>query len=148
MTQQEALRCCQKINIQDSAGIARAASASIYGARILVKDIGDDKENYTRFFLLGRRKLAGSPKAPTKTSIAFATGNQPGALFRCLSVFALRDIDLTKIESRPLPGRPFEYMFYMDFKGDAKSPVVRNALRNLAEVAEFIRVLGSYNSVA
>ncbi len=134
--------------IQDSAGIASAASAAIYGARILVKDIGDDKENYTRFFLLGRRQLAGSPKTPTKTSIAFATGNHPGALFHCLSVFALRDIDLTKIESRPLPGRPFEYMFYMDCKGDAKSAVVRNALKNLAEVAEFIRVLGSYNSVA
>ena len=93
--------------LPDAAAIASKAAATIYGGRILAKDIGDDPENYTRFFLLGRGRLEGSKSTGTKTSIVFATRNLPGALFRCLSVFALRDINLSKIESRPLRGRPW-----------------------------------------
>ncbi|MBI3933253.1 MAG: prephenate dehydratase [Acidobacteria bacterium] len=131
----------------DSAAIASKQAATIYGGRILAKDIGDDPENYTRFFLLGRRR----PKrlsAGKKTSIVFATKNLPGALFRCLSVFSLRDINLTKIESRPLRGRPWEYLFYLDFQGNPSSPPARNALKNLGELTEFVRVLGCYPTIA
>jgi prephenate dehydratase len=132
--------------LPDAAAIASKAAARIYGGRILAADIGDDPENYTRFFLLGRRR-AGSLAAGTKTSIVFAAKNLPGALFRCLSVFALRDINLTKIESRPLRGRPWEYLFYLDFQGNPSSGPARNALTNLAETTDFLRVLGCYPTI-
>ncbi|OFV98640.1 MAG: prephenate dehydratase [Acidobacteria bacterium RIFCSPLOWO2_02_FULL_61_28] len=133
--------------LPDAAAIASKAAATIYGGRILAKDIGDDPENYTRFFLLGRRRLEGSHSTGTKTSIVFATRNLPGALFRCLSVFALRDISLSKIESRPLRGRPWEYLFYLDFQGNPASGPARNALKSLAEITEFVRVLGCYSTI-
>jgi prephenate dehydratase len=136
-----------------AAAIASAAAASIYGARILRRGLEDDKENYTRFFLLvpGRVATRGAPAArlerlgkPDKTSIVFAMANVPGSLFKCLAVFALRDINLTKIESRPLRGRPWEYFFYLDFLGTPAEPHCRNALRHLGELTEFLHVLGSY----
>jgi len=83
------------------------------------------------------------PRGANKTSIAFHVKNAPGALFKSLSVFALRDISLSKIESRPMRGRPWEYVFYVDFlRGDDES--ARNALRHLGEVADFVKVLGIY----
>jgi len=133
--------------LTDAAAIASKVAAERYGARILAADIGDDKENYTRFFLLGRRAVKLPASGSTKTSIVFATRNVPGALFRCLSAFALRDINLTKIESRPLRGRPFEYLFYLDFLGNPASAVARNALKNLGEITEFVRVLGCYSRI-
>ncbi|MBI2818476.1 MAG: prephenate dehydratase [Acidobacteria bacterium] len=133
--------------VRDGAAIASKVAAERYGAKILVSDIGDDKENYTRFFLLARRAVKRPISMPTKTSIVFATRNVPGALFRCLSVFALRDISLTKIESRPLRERPFEYLFYLDFFGNPASTVAHNALKNLEEITEFVRVLGCYPQI-
>lgn len=138
--------------LTDSAAIASEISASIYDAKILKRDIGDDKENYTRFFLLGRKgplgkDMARLPKKAVKTSIAFVTRNQPGALARCLSIFAMRDISLTKIESRPIKGRPFEYRFYVDFLGAQSEPAARSALKQLAENTESVRVFGSYPSI-
>ncbi|OFW25961.1 MAG: prephenate dehydratase [Acidobacteria bacterium RIFCSPLOWO2_02_FULL_59_13] len=134
--------------VTDAAAIASANAASLYHARILARDIGDDRQNYTRFFLLGSRAKARANRSGVKTSIVFTTGNLPGALFRCLSVFALRDINLTKIESRPLVGRPWEYLFYLDFLGNPRTPKCRNALKNLEEITEFLRVLGCYSTVA
>jgi len=133
--------------LTDAAAIASKAAATIYGGRILASDIGDDPENYTRFFLLGRGARTKPVAAGTKTSIVFAAKNLPGALFRCLSVFALRDLNLTKIESRPLRGRPWEYLFYLDFLGNPSSGAARNALKNLAETTDFLRVLGCYPTV-
>jgi len=89
-------------------------------------------------------RASGAPAREWKTSLVFTTRNAPGALFRALSALALRDLNLTKIESRPLRGKPWEYLFYVDLLGREEEPRVRNALGHLAEVADFLRVLGSY----
>ena len=131
----------------DAAAIGSAAAAGMYGGHILKRSIEDDRRNYTRFVLLiapKRTRLPRqSPKA-WKTSLVFTTRNTPGALFRALSAFALRDLNMTKIESRPLHGKPWEYLFYLDFIGREDEPKVQNALRHLSELADFYRVLGSY----
>ncbi len=135
--------------LKDAGAIASAAAAKIYGARILLKSIEDDRQNYTRFFLLERPKRGSRFARPEtakrfKTTVVFTTRNTPGGLFRALSAFALRDLNLTKIESRPLRGKPWEYLFYLDFIGHADDQVSRNALGHLAELADMLRVLGCY----
>jgi prephenate dehydratase len=135
--------------LTDAAAIASAVSAEIYGARILRKSIEDDRENFTRFFLLRRPDQAPLPDSPSagkqwKTSLVFTTRNQPGSLFRALSAFALRDISLAKIESRPLRGKPWEYRFYLDFLGSVEERHVQRALGHLEELADMLRVLGCY----
>jgi prephenate dehydratase len=136
--------------LRDAGAIASAVAAEIYGARILRRSIEDDRRNFTRFFLLRTasytRRFSQPMPAKTlwKTSLVFATRNIPGALFRCLSVFALRDLNLIKIESRPLRGKPWEYLFYLDFLGRVGEPNVRNALRHLGELADLLQVLGCY----
>lgn len=134
--------------LTDAGAIASATAAEIYGARILQKSIEDDRENYTRFFLLKRPKTSSSARVIHtvlyKTSIVFTVKNIPGALFRALSAFALRDLNLTKIESRPLRGKPWDYLFYVDFIGHTSDRVTVNALGHLAELADMWRVLGCY----
>jgi prephenate dehydratase len=144
-----------------AAGIAGRHAAREYSGKILQAGIEDDKRNFTRFFLIrksigrtGTARGKGSaapvpryqrliPRGANKTSIAFKVKNVPGALFKSLSVFALRDISLSKIESRPMRGRPWEYVFYVDFLRGDDEPA-RNALRHLGEVADFVKVLGIY----
>jgi prephenate dehydratase len=127
--------------LQDAAGIASKLAAAEYGGRILLSGIEDDQQNYTRFLLINKsRKIASGAH---KSSIAFALKNVPGVLFKALSVFALRDISLSKIESRPMRGRPWEYVFFADIlRGDDEA--ARNALHHLEEIAEFVKVLGVY----
>ncbi|MGO4885486.1 MAG: prephenate dehydratase [Bryobacteraceae bacterium] len=134
----------------ESAAIASAVAAEIYGAHILRRSIEDDRRNFTRFFLLRtppyarRNPPSIPPNVQWKTSLVFSTRNIPGALFRCLSAFALRDLNLTKIESRPLRGKPWEYLFYLDFLGRVDTPAARNALGHLGELADVLKVLGCY----
>jgi prephenate dehydratase len=150
-------------NLPDAAGIAGRHAAREYSGKILQAGIEDDKRNFTRFLLIrksgakpgpaathkGKSTASASryqrliPSGANKTSIAYKLKNQPGALFKSLSVFALRDISLSKIESRPMRGRPWEYVFYVDFLRGDDEPA-RNALRHLGEVAEFVKVLGIY----
>jgi prephenate dehydratase len=130
--------------LRDAAAIASSAAADNYGAKILRRSIEDDRQNYTRFFLLGNRQPVGSGPAK-KVSIVFSTRNSPGALFRSLSALALRDISLTKIESRPLRGKPWEYLFYVDFLGDLTDKNVKRALAHLEETSDLLKVLGCYS---
>jgi prephenate dehydratase len=128
-----------------SAAIAGASAAEAYGAQILVAGVEDDPQNYTRFWLLSRSDGSEIPRATAdKTSIVFSLENRTGSLFKALAVFALRDIDLTKIESRPLIGKPWEYSFYLDFSGHTSDQGVKAALANLSEFAASVRVLGCY----
>ncbi len=135
---------------QDAAAIASAVAARIYGAVTLKRSIEDDRQNFTRFFLL--RRPEDAPPLPKqaqgrrkwKTSLVFSTHNVPGALFRALGAFALRDVNMLKIESRPLRGKPWEYLFYVDLIGRVDDPRLKNALGHLAELADFLRVLGCY----
>ncbi len=128
-------------DLQDAAAIAGVQAAAVHGGKILRRGLEDDNQNYTRFFLVCRTHRV-LPHA-NKTSIAFALKNAPGALFEALSVFALRDIDLSKIESRPRRGRPWEYVFFVDYlRGEDEAS--ERALAHLGEIAEFVKVLGIY----
>jgi prephenate dehydratase len=136
--------------LQDAAAIASTVAAEIYGGHILRRSIESDRRNFTRFFLLRtpayarRHPVRAARNAAWKTSLVFSTRNIPGALFRALSAFALRDLNLTKIESRPLRGKPWEYLFYLEFLDRVDSPNAQNALNHLRELADFFRVLGCY----
>src|SRR5579864_6025840 len=137
-------------HLKDAAGIAGRQAVREYGGKILQAGIEDDKRNFTRFFLIRKRRGGRHvrpliPRGANKTSIAFKVKNVPGALFKSLSVFALRDISLSNIESRPMRGRPWEYVFYVDFLRGDDEPA-RNALHHLGEVADFVKVLGIYRA--
>lgn len=129
-------------SLRHRAAIAGRNAAHFFGGEVLMRGIEDNDQNFTRFFLLSR-DMGTDPEA-NKTSIVFSFGNTPGSLFKCLSVFALRDIDLTKIESRPIHGRPWEYVFYVDFLGDVAEKRCANALSHLSEITDFLEVLGCY----
>jgi len=128
---------------QHTAAIASAAAAEIYGGQILRRNIEDDRRNFTRFALLSRARHRAR-KGPWKTSLVFSVANSPGALFKAMACFALRDVNLIKIESRPLRGSPWEYHFYVDLNGSVREPNVERAIAHLSEVSSFLRVLGSY----
>ena len=132
-----------------SAAIASASAASTYDGVIRQRNIEDDPKNFTRFFLLSKHKSKAQvrlrrSRGSAKTSLVFSMANLPGGLFKALACFALRDVNLTKIESRPLRGKPWEYLFYVDLAGSADDLPVRNALANLAELTQSLKILGSY----
>jgi prephenate dehydratase len=129
-------------NITDGAGLASQRAAEIYEMNIVQPDMQDDAENYTRFVVVAREPVM--PSGEVKTSIVFSMDNVPGSLFKSLAVFALRDIDLTKIESRPLQGKRWQYFFYIDFIASQYEERGRNALNHLREITSYLKVLGSY----
>lgn len=127
--------------LSDTAAIASRQAASEYSARILKAGIEDDPKNFTRFLLVapGQRWR----KDATKTSIAFSLADEPGALFKALAVFALRNISLSKIESRPVKGQPWQYVFYADLKC-GRTSAAQHALHHLRESCPMVKVLGIY----
>lgn len=128
-----------------TAAIASKIAAELYGLEILDPEIEDVPFNFTRFFVLGHDD---PPKGEyNKTSLVFATRNQPAALYECLGEFAKRDINMTKIESRPRRNRPWEPIFYVDIEGHWQDSNVQEALIVLLQRASFVKMLGSYPAV-
>jgi len=126
----------------DSAAIASEKAAEVYGMKVLKKAIEDSPNNYTRFFVLSRDDAP--PSGRDKTSIVFSVKHLPGALFNALQEFAVRSINLTKIESRPTRQNPWEYNFYLDFEGHREETACKEALEGLRRKSVFVKVLGSY----
>ena len=129
--------------LRHDAAIASIRAAHVFGLEVLKRGIQDYDTNITRFCVIARHPIA---EGADKTSIVFALPSQPGSLFRALSVFALRNIDLTKLESRPIRGRAWEYMFYADLAVSRDDVNCGRALVNLAEFARWVRTLGTYRA--
>ncbi len=115
--------------------------SEIYGLKVIDRSIQDRKNNYTRFIVISRKKVKGD-----KSSLIFSVKNVPGALYKALEPFAKRQIDLSSIHSRPVKIKPWEYIFFMDFKGSSDNPQVKEALSELEEFSIFVKFLGSYPS--
>jgi len=124
------------------AAIASKLAAELYGAAVLEEGLEDHAENYTRFLVVAREPAARERAVANKTSLMLSLGNTPGTLHRALGVFAARGLNLTKIESRPLPGRPWEYLFYLDVVDTGQE--IGAAFEELRAFTSGIRVLGSY----
>ena len=137
-----AARFIQERKRNDAAAIASEQAAQVHGLHILKRNVESNHRNFTRFIALSRKPV--QPSGKVKTSLVFAVKDIPGALFKALAVFALRDINLLKVESRPIIGKPWEYLFYLDVEGTPHRDPLRQALNHLEEVCTVVRVLGSY----
>ena len=134
-------------HIRDRGDISEAAiagndAAEAFGMAVMEENIETNPRNFTRFVIVGREGLQNGERR--KSSIVFSTGNQPGSLYGVLRIFAENDINLVKLESRPIHGKPWEYMFYVDLEADAESPAFEDILRRLEASSEFLKIIGSY----
>ena len=130
---------------KDLAAIASEQAAKDFGLKIVDKKIQDSSDNYTRFFIIRRKKRTDDKlKSRNKTSLAFSFENVPGALHKALSIFSIRDIDLSKIESRPVKSKKWNYRFYVDVIAGYEEEKLKLAIKHLEEIACEVKVLGSY----
>ena len=136
------VRMIREKGMADGAAIASARAAEIYGMKILAQGIEDNPNNFTRFFVLSKQD--SPPSGCDKTSIVFSVKEEPGTLYKALRKFAMRNINLTKLESRPTRQKPWEYNFYLDCEGHRQGKMLEEALKNLERTSLFVKVLGSY----
>jgi chorismate mutase/prephenate dehydratase len=130
--------------LMDAAAIASARAAAVYDMDILVRGLENHSENYTRFLIVGKDQP--KPTGRDKTSIAFIVAHRPGALFNALGALAENGINMMKIESRPLIGSPWEYIFFIDFEGHVEDEKVVKAMDELRGHTKYMKHLGSYPS--
>jgi chorismate mutase/prephenate dehydratase len=128
--------------LKNAAAIGTEISAKLYKMKVAARDIGNGSTNFTRFLVLSTKD--SKPTGHDKTSLIFASKNIPGALYRSLEPFARMNINLSKIESRPIREKPWEYIFFMDFEGHREDPKCREALEELKKISVFFKILGSY----
>lgn len=140
------VKIIQEENLRDAAAIASSRAAEIYAMKVLRQGIESHPNNVTRFFIISREASNTSNSENNKSSLVFATRHHAGALYECLGEFARRGINLTKLESRPRPNRPWEYVFYLDFEGNLDDEVCVQAVAGLLKRAAFVKILGSYRA--
>ncbi|MEW6507967.1 MAG: bifunctional 3-deoxy-7-phosphoheptulonate synthase/chorismate mutase [Bacteroidota bacterium] len=124
--------------------IASEEAAKLFGLKILVRNIANQQENYTRFIVVSRKPQIVDKRIPCKTSIVMATSQMPGSLVEALSVFKKNNVNLTKLESRPIIGNVWEEMFYLDFEGNVQDESIQKLLDEFGRYVRFMKVLGSY----
>ena len=132
----------KETGLKGCAAVASKRAAQIYGLEILAEKIETNPNNYTRFFVISKKRA--EPSARSKTSLVFGTRNIPGALYGCLGAFATRNINLTKLESRPSRDKPWEYIFYVDFEGSVDDAIWQQAMAELKQLTNFLKILGTY----
>jgi len=136
------VKIIKEMDCQDCAAIASERAAQVYGMEVLKRRIETNQKNFTRFFVIAKKDR--EPTGKDKTSIIFSTKHVPGALYGSLGIFAVSDINLTKLESRPIIGRPWQYNFYLDFEGHRKDKIIQEALEILKHNSVFMKIIGSY----
>jgi prephenate dehydratase len=129
-------------NLRNCAAIASKRAADMYGLEVLALEIETSANNYTKFVAISKQEA--KPAQRNKTSLVFAIEHKPGSLYRILGIFATRNINLTKLESRPSRTKPWEYVFYADFEGHIDGDIYQEAMRELQRETTFIKILGSY----
>ena len=137
-----AVRKIKEGGLATDAAIASKQAAKIHGMEVIQEGVETNPRNYTRFVVIGTSQIENGPHR--KSSLIYSTGNQPGALYDTLKVFSENGINLVKLESRPIPGKPWEYMFYVDLEADIESPLFKSVLDELEKRTDYLRVIGSY----
>jgi prephenate dehydratase len=135
-------RMIKENHMTDAAAIGSSLAAEIYGMKILARDIGNDKKNYTRFLFIARDE--NYPETADKTSIVIRAKDVPGSLYQCLKCFNDEGINLSRLESRPIISRTWGYRFFLDFEKGLNAPETQKALAELEKAASSVKILGSY----
>lgn len=134
------------MNSPKVAAIGSEAGGDLYGLQVLERNLANQKQNITRFIILARKPVEVTPQVPAKTTLIMATGQQAGALVEALLVLRQHNLVMSKLESRPINGNPWEEMFYIDFQGNLRSDEVQQALKELTPITRSLKVLGCYPS--